>query len=204
MKIWDIDKKKGWTFEGRHSNQINHVLLWDDFSAFSSSADKTIRHFDIRDWGNPNENFTEDSETLNGYQFSKYFMGHKRSITNILRLHNSHTRLVSSSEDASIKIWDLYANQYCDYSNSNIVGNRFNANTEVIEPLLSLEGENEHQSGIGRLCMNSKYLASFSLQDCCLIVRDWERPKDHLLKLENFNSVLGVAENKRSNIFDIS
>ena len=131
-------------------------------------------------------------------------MGHKRSITNLLRLNNSHTRIVSSSEDASIKIWDLFANQYCDYSNSNIVGNKFNANTEVIEPLMSLEGENEHQSGIGKMCLNSKYLASFSLQDCCLIVRDWERPKQHLIKLENFNSVIGVAENKRSNMFEIS
>ena len=23
VKIWDIEKKKGWTFEGKHSNQIN-------------------------------------------------------------------------------------------------------------------------------------------------------------------------------------
>ena len=81
MKLWDIDRKKGWTFEGKHSNQITNVMLWDEYSAFSSSVDKTIRYFDIRDWGNPNENFNEDSDTLNGYKHSKLFMGHKASVT---------------------------------------------------------------------------------------------------------------------------
>jgi WD40 repeat protein len=145
VKIWDIEKKKGSTFLGKHSNQINQVLLWDENSAFSSSVDKTIRYFDVRDWGASNENFTRDSESLNGYQFSKYFMGHKRSITKLMRLNNSHNRIVSTSEDASIKIWDLYANQYCEgYSNSAVKGNKFDANTEIISPLVSLEGEGEH------------------------------------------------------------
>ena len=81
VKIWDTERKKGWTFSGKHSNQINQVLLWDEYSAFSGSVDKTIRYFDIRDWGNENTQFTEDSETLNGYHHSKYFMGHKSSIT---------------------------------------------------------------------------------------------------------------------------
>ena len=81
-----------------------------------------------------------------------------------MRLNNSHNRIVSASEDASIKIWDLYANQFCDgYSNSTVKGNKFNANTEVITPLVSLEGENEHQSGISCMSMNKKYLASYSV-----------------------------------------
>ena len=54
VKLWDTERKKGWTFNGKHSNQINHVLLWDEYSAFSGSVDKTIRYFDIRDWGNEN------------------------------------------------------------------------------------------------------------------------------------------------------
>ena len=60
VKVWDIDRKKGWTFTGKHMNMITKVLMWDDTSAFSSSIDKTIRHFDVRDWGN-------EENTLNGY-----------------------------------------------------------------------------------------------------------------------------------------
>ena len=50
VKMWDIDKKKAWTFEGQHSLMITKVLLWDEYSTFSCSIDKTIRWFDRRDW----------------------------------------------------------------------------------------------------------------------------------------------------------
>ena len=71
------------------------------------------------------------------------------------------TRIVSSSEDSSIKIWDIYANQYCkNYSNSNIVGHKFDEKTEIVEPLITLEGE--HQSGVKLIAMNLCYLVSYS------------------------------------------
>jgi hypothetical protein len=73
-----MERKKGWTFSGKHTNQVDHVLLWDKYSAFSGSIDKTIRYFDIRDWGKENE---RDTDTINGYQHSKYFYGHNSSIT---------------------------------------------------------------------------------------------------------------------------
>lgn len=92
---------------------MNNVILWDKYSAFSAGIDRSIRYFDIRDWGNENDNFNEDSETQNGYKFSKFLKGHTKSITNLKRLNNSFTRIVSSSEDSTIKIWDVYANQYC-------------------------------------------------------------------------------------------
>ena len=60
---------------------ISKVLIWDEFSAFSASIDRTIRWFDRRDWGNANDNFNEDSETPNGYKHSKYFLGHKKNVT---------------------------------------------------------------------------------------------------------------------------
>jgi WD40 repeat protein len=153
VKVWDIDRKKGWTFEGKHSAQVNKVLIWDEFSVFSASVDKSIRYFDIRDWGNPNENFTEDSKCENGYHFSKHFIGHKASVTQLKRLNNSHTRLVSASLDSTVKIWDIHANEYCDlYSNSNVVGHKSDKNTEVVEPLYSLEGD--HAAGVKVLAMN--------------------------------------------------
>jgi WD40 repeat protein len=151
------------------------VLLWDKFSAFSAGIDRSIRYFDIRDWGNENDSFNEDSETLNGYKFSKFFKGHSKSITNLKRLNNSVTRIVSSSEDSSTKIWDIYANQYCkNYSNSNIVGHKFDEKTEIVEPLISLEGD--HQSGVKLIAINLCFLSSYSDQDNCLVLRDWEKP----------------------------
>ena len=75
VKVWDIERKKGWTFTGKHMNMITKVIMWDEYSAISCSIDKSIRQFDIRDWG------SETEETQNGYQFSKYFLGHKKSIT---------------------------------------------------------------------------------------------------------------------------
>lgn len=77
VKVWDIERKKGWTFTGKHMNMITKVIMWDEYSAFSGSIDKSIRQFDIRDWGSE----TESESAPNGYQFSKYFMGHKKSIT---------------------------------------------------------------------------------------------------------------------------
>ena len=64
VKVWDIDRKKGWTFQGKHMNMITKVLMWDDTSAFSASIDRSIRYFDIKD-----------------VERSKHFMGHKKSIT---------------------------------------------------------------------------------------------------------------------------
>ena len=151
VKIWDTERKKAWTFEGKHTNQIDHVLLWDQYSAFSGSIDKSIRYFDIRDWG---KDEGKDTDTVNGYHHSKYFMGHNSSITQMQRLGNSQTRIVSSSMDSTIKIWDLYANDYCEgYSNCNVVGRKFDDKTEVVEALHTIEGD--HSSGIRLLAQNS-------------------------------------------------
>ena len=150
VKLWDIDKKKGWTFKG-HQNKVQHVILWDDYSVLSGSIDRSIRFFDLRDWSS--DVYTEDVETLNGFQYSKLLRGHTKSITSLRRLNNSHSRIVSSSDDATIKIWDLNSNIYCDlYSNSNVVGHRLNENTEIIEPLESIEGD--HKGGIRAIAMN--------------------------------------------------
>ena len=67
------------------------MILWDKYSAFSAGIDRSIRYFDIRDWGNENENFNEDSETQNGYKYSKFLKGHTKSITNLKRLNIKHT-----------------------------------------------------------------------------------------------------------------
>ena len=84
VKIWDVEKKRGWTFEGRHRNMITKVVLWDQFSALSASIDRTIRHFDVRDWpDNLDTKNAPEVETLNGYQYSKVFMGHTRPITQL-------------------------------------------------------------------------------------------------------------------------
>ena len=61
VKMWDIDRKKAWTFTGKHMNTVNKVILWDEYSALSASFDKSIRQFDIRDWGG------ETEESLNGH-----------------------------------------------------------------------------------------------------------------------------------------
>ena len=88
-------------------------------------------------------------------------MGHKKGVTNLLRVHNSFNRVVSSGEDGSIKIWDIHANQYCDgYTNSKIVGNKFNDNTEIIEPLLNLD--NDHGYSVKHLDLNQDFLVSYS------------------------------------------
>ena len=188
--MWDIERKKGWTFEGKHMNMINKVLLWDEYSAFSCSIDRSIRYFDRRDWGNANDNFTEDSDTLNGYKYSKYFMGHKKSVTQLRRLNNSHNRIVSASEDGTIKIWDLYTNLYCDsYSNSK---HKFKDNTEIIEPLQSIGADDA--AGIRHLEMNQNYLVSYSNEANELVVRDWEKPNQPLLTLTNLGHVLGLTE----------
>ena len=40
------------------------------------------------------------------------------------------------------------------------MGHKFNDNTEIIEPLVSLEGD--HNSGVNLIAMNSVYLVSYS------------------------------------------
>lgn len=125
----------------------------------SASIDRSIRYFDKRDWSS--EFNTEDTETLNGFQYSKLFKGHTKSITYLKRLNNSQSRIVSASDDSTIKIWDLHSNIYTDmYSNSNVVGHKLNENTEIIEPLESIEGQ--HGAGIRSMAMNQSYLVSFS------------------------------------------
>ena len=39
VKIWDISKKKGYSFD-KHMNLITKVLVWDERSALSASADR--------------------------------------------------------------------------------------------------------------------------------------------------------------------
>ena len=193
VKLWDCDRKKGWSFRG-HQNKVQHVLIWDDFSVLSAGIDRSIRYFDLRDWSSEVE--TEDVETLNGFHFSKLFRGHTKSITHLKRLNNSHSRIISASEDSTIKIWDLNSNIYCDlYSNSNVVGHRLNQNTEIVEPLETIEGT--HQSGIKAMAINQSYLASFSQEDGCISIRDWERVDKPLIIMRNFNDILHYNEQQR-------
>ena len=64
VKLWDIDRKKGWSFRG-HQNKVQHVVLWDDYSVLSGSIDRSMRFFDMRDW--QSDIYTDDVETLNGF-----------------------------------------------------------------------------------------------------------------------------------------
>ena len=106
----------------------------------SGSIDRSMRFFDMRDW--QSDIYTDDVETLNGFQYSKLLRGHTKSITFMKKLNDSHSRIVSASDDSTIKIWDLNSNIYCDmYTNSNVVGHRLNENTEIIEPLETIEGD---------------------------------------------------------------
>jgi len=75
--MWDIHKKRAVTFEGCHMNAVKKVILWNDKQVLSAGIDHSVRMFDVRDWGGlSGERFNEDSETLNGYKFSKFFRGH--------------------------------------------------------------------------------------------------------------------------------
>ena len=62
----------------------------------------------------------------------------------------------------------------------------------MINPLVSIEGENEHQFGIKVLAMNKSYIASYSEKDNLLLIRDWEWPNDALFRLDNFNDQLNL------------
>lgn len=82
--MWDINKKRGVTFEGCHMNAVKKVILWNEKQVLSAGIDHSVRMFDVRDWGGlSGERFNEDSETLNGYKFSKFFRGHQRGITQL-------------------------------------------------------------------------------------------------------------------------
>lgn len=58
VKIWDIQKKKAYTYT-KHMNVVSSVLMWDERSALSASADRTIRF-----WGIGNE---DDCKLLKGH-----------------------------------------------------------------------------------------------------------------------------------------
>lgn len=91
VKIWDIKTKKAYTFD-KHMNLITQALVWDNRSAITASADRSIRYWDIKD--------PEDS---------KYLKGHLASVSQIKRLNNSYSRLVSASQDKTVKVWDVYS-----------------------------------------------------------------------------------------------
>jgi WD40 repeat protein len=126
----------------------------------------------------------DETHTQNGFQHSKLFIGHERSITQLKRINNSFTRFVSASEDASIKIWDIYANHYCEAYSHSKVKYSGKDNTEIVKPIMSLEGgDMEHNSGVRRIAMNHLYLTSYSSEDSTLIVRDWVNPRHPIIRL---------------------
>ena len=49
--MWDINKKRGVTFEGCHMNAVKKVILWNEKQVLSAGIDHSVRMFDVRDWG---------------------------------------------------------------------------------------------------------------------------------------------------------
>jgi F-box and WD-40 domain protein CDC4 len=97
VKVWDIQKKRGVTFEVQrgHINWITQVMVWDESSVLSASADRTIRYYDLPQ--------LESDEEYNGI----VMRGHTQGVNQIKRLNNSYTRVVSSSMDGTTRIWDV-------------------------------------------------------------------------------------------------
>ena len=81
VKIWDVKTKKCYSFD-KHMNLVTQALIWDEQSALTGSADRSIRFWDIT---KPDENV--------------YLKGHGASITQLKRLNNSYSRAVSASLD---------------------------------------------------------------------------------------------------------
>ena len=95
--------------------------------------------------------------------------------------------------DSTVKIWDVYSNNYCsEYTHCT---SKIDKNTELIEPLQSLEGD--HQSGVKLIAMNQSYLASYSTEDNCLVIRDWEKVTKPLFKLSDVNDAIKVKLHDR-------
>lgn len=46
VKIWDIKSMKAHSFD-KHMNVINQAMIWDERSALTASADRSIRFWDI-------------------------------------------------------------------------------------------------------------------------------------------------------------
>lgn len=91
VKIWDIKTKKSYSFN-KHMNLINQAIVWDDSSALTASADRSIRYWDIK---NPEECI--------------HLKGHGACVTQLKRLNNSHNRAVSGSLDSTVKVWEIFS-----------------------------------------------------------------------------------------------
>lgn len=68
-------------------------MIWDENSALTASADRSIRYWNIKD----------------GTKEGLLLRGHGASVTQLQRLNNSYNRAVSASLDKTVKVWDIYS-----------------------------------------------------------------------------------------------
>jgi len=101
--------------------------------------------------------------------------GHLAGITQLKRLNNSFTRVVSGSMDGTCKIWDV---------TSGVCTGDFGDHDDV---------------GISRIAMNQNFLVSYSDQNETLVIRDFERGKV-LIRINQFddNILPGLSGSQRS------
>ncbi len=99
VKVWDIAKKRGVSFDHKrgHINEVTQVMVWDESSVVSASADRTVRYFDLKE------------EEIQGEEYEGVVMrGHSMGVTQLKRLNQSMNRVVSASMDGTVRIWDVF------------------------------------------------------------------------------------------------
>lgn len=87
------------------------------------------------------------------------------------RLNDSETKFVTSSDDGTIRIWDIRGDRELSDEEKPKATKKLQFNTDVVEPLHTLT---EHENNVKLVKMNSKYLVSYSDDENRLIVRDME------------------------------
>ena len=110
------------------------------------------------------------------------------------RLNDSETQFVTSSDDGTIRIWDIRGDREQSDDEKPKTIKKLQFNTDVVEPRHTLT---EHENNVKLVKMNSHYLVSYSDDESRLIVRDWElRP---IVTISNLGQVLNLVENTRIN-----
>lgn len=103
-------------------NWVTLAKVWDDSGCLSAGADKKIKYWDLED--------------PKGH---KEMRGHDAAVTQLKRLGNSATQVVSGSLDGTVRIWDVYSGR------------------ELVKY--------EHEGPIKALAMNKQFLGSYTEEE---------------------------------------